>query len=65
MERFQRAEPNSQGLLEESEVISLMRDINGTITTAVICQKLKVTPCPASLRPHWAPALKAFLKMGQ
>ena len=54
MEQFQRAEPNSQGLLEESEVISLMRDINGTITTAVICQKLKVTPCPSSLCQHCA-----------
>ncbi|KAK7099199.1 hypothetical protein V1264_003379 [Littorina saxatilis] len=41
MEQFVKAEPDQHGLLEESEIISLMRDINGTITTAVICQKLK------------------------
>ena len=43
MEQFQLAEPDDQGLLQDSEVISLMRNINNTITTAVICQKLKVT----------------------
>lgn len=42
LEQFERANPDQHGLLHESEVVSLMRNINRTITTAVICQKLKV-----------------------
>ncbi|PVD33909.1 hypothetical protein C0Q70_05171 [Pomacea canaliculata] len=41
LEQFERANPDQHGLLHESEVVSLMRNINRTITTAVICQKLK------------------------
>ncbi|KAL8614073.1 hypothetical protein ACOMHN_026290 [Nucella lapillus] len=41
LEQFQDAQPDDQGLLQENQVISLMRTINNTITPAVICQKLK------------------------
>ncbi|GFO50691.1 phosphoinositide phospholipase c [Plakobranchus ocellatus] len=41
MELFQSAASPDEDTLEETRVVSLMKKINTTITTSVICQKLK------------------------
>ncbi|XP_046546164.1 LOW QUALITY PROTEIN: inactive phospholipase C-like protein 2 [Haliotis rubra] len=41
LELFEKADSGQSGLLEETEVVKLMRRINSTITTSVIYQKLK------------------------